>query len=84
MRTTLAIDDDLLAAVRERARHERRTAGSVASDLIRQALTNATPTSAEVAWVMPDDGLGIPALPSRGRIVTSEMVRALLDDDPDY
>ena len=39
MRTTLDIDDGVLDAVKELARRERRTAGAVASDLIRKALT---------------------------------------------
>lgn len=82
MRTTLTIDDDVLAAVRERARRENRTAGEVLSDLARQALTG--PVGNDGGWFIPDDGLGIPALRSRGGIVTSQMVRALLDEDPHY
>lgn len=39
MRTTLSIDDDVLRAVKERARRESRTAGEVISDLAREALT---------------------------------------------
>ena len=39
MRTTLSIDDDVLLAVKERARRENRTAGEVLSELARQALT---------------------------------------------
>ncbi|MGV9800729.1 ribbon-helix-helix domain-containing protein [Mycobacterium sp. NPDC003449] len=39
MRTTLSLDDDVLLAVKERARRENRTAGEVLSDLARQALT---------------------------------------------
>ncbi|HET9901279.1 MAG TPA: ribbon-helix-helix protein, CopG family, partial [Actinomycetes bacterium] len=39
MRTTLNVDDDVLLAVQERARREKRSAGEVLSDLVRQALT---------------------------------------------
>jgi hypothetical protein len=39
MRTTLDIADDVLLAVKERARREKRTAGAVLSDLARRALT---------------------------------------------
>ena len=39
MRTTLDIDDPLLEAVKELARRQGTTAGRVASDLIRRALT---------------------------------------------
>ena len=40
MRTTLDIDDDLLAAVKELARRERSTAGQVVSRLLRHPLTD--------------------------------------------
>src|SRR5579862_8894385 len=39
MRTTLDIDDDILEAAKALARQTRRTAGSVLSDLARDALT---------------------------------------------
>lgn len=39
MRTTLDIDDDLLAAARELARREGSTAGRVVSRLLRRSLT---------------------------------------------
>ena len=38
MRTTLAIDDDVLAAVRGMADAQKKTVGEVISDLARQAL----------------------------------------------
>ena len=43
MRTTLNVDDDVLFAVQERARREKRTAGQVLSDLARQALIGQQP-----------------------------------------
>lgn len=45
MRTTLDIDDDLLAAAKELARRQGRSAGQVVSTLLRQSLTGATPQS---------------------------------------
>ncbi|MBP8803377.1 MAG: hypothetical protein U0T03_12825 [Xanthomonadales bacterium] len=39
MRTTLDIDDDLLAAAKELARRERKSAGQVVSELMRKGLT---------------------------------------------
>lgn len=39
VRTTLNLDDDVLAAVRERARREGRSAGELLSELARQALS---------------------------------------------
>ena len=38
MRTTISIDDDVLFAVKERARRQRKTAGEVLSELAREAL----------------------------------------------
>ena len=75
MRTTIAIDDDLLAAARELADHQRATIGEVVSSLLRKALQ----PSAGVRYRN-----GIPLLPVRegGGIVTMEMVNALRDDAP--
>ena len=39
MRTTLDIDDDVLAAAKERAAGQKTTTGKVISDLARQGLT---------------------------------------------
>lgn len=39
VRTTLSIDDDVLAAARHIAERERQTVGAVVSDLARQSLT---------------------------------------------
>ena len=41
MRTTLAIDDDVLAAAREFATTQRKSAGEVISSLARKALRPA-------------------------------------------
>jgi hypothetical protein len=38
VRTTLVVDDDVLYAVRERARREHRSIGAVLSTLARQSL----------------------------------------------
>jgi hypothetical protein len=37
MRTTLDIDDDILAAAKERAQRERKSIGTVISELARRA-----------------------------------------------
>jgi hypothetical protein len=78
MRTTLDIDDDVLQAAKERARHEGSTAGKVISDLARRALT-----------VVSDDArvrsaksvCGFRPFPKRGSVVTNELVDRLRDDD---
>lgn len=75
MRTTLRIDDDILEAVKERARRESRTAGEVLSDLARQALTApATPGQTTRRG-------GFPTLPSRGGTVTNALVERLRDEE---
>jgi hypothetical protein len=75
VRTTLDIDDDILSAARDRARREGRSVGSVVSELARTTLTsNPYPAGTD------DDPLGFTPLPSRGGIVTNELIDELLDD----
>jgi hypothetical protein len=74
MRTTLAIDDDVLAAAKEMAASERKSVGEVISALARQALR---PTAS--ARTMRN---GVPLLvvrPGAPR-VTSELVRQLQEE----
>ncbi|MEO6713714.1 MAG: ribbon-helix-helix protein, CopG family [Mycobacteriales bacterium] len=78
MRTTLSLDDDVLRAVKERARRERRTAGAVLSDLARQALTYRTAT-AQAAGVEAFHGFD--PFPPRGPLVTNELLDQLRDDE---
>lgn len=59
MRTTLDIDDDVVAAARELARNERRSLGSVISELARRGLTPAR--------VETDDGLPVIRVPAGTR-----------------
>lgn len=74
MRTTLTIDDDVLAAAKAMAEHEGKTIGEVLSRMARKSLT-------EVESVETRNG--IPLLPRRsGSVVTTEMVKALLDEFP--
>ena len=76
MRTTLAIDDDVLAAARGLATQKGKSVGEVISALAREALT-------------PKDGSretrnGVPLLPLRpdAKPVTLEIVNALRDEQP--
>ena len=74
MRTTLAIDDDVLAAAREMADSERKSVGEVISILARRAL-RPTHTAQRVRN-------GIPLLnvrPDTPR-VTSELVKQLSEE----
>ena len=75
MRTTLDIDDDVLQAAKELAQREKKTAGAVLSDLARKGLT--TPEQGRVEPVLEDGWL---VLPSRGGIVTKELVDRLIEE----
>jgi hypothetical protein len=70
MRTTLDIDDDVLAAAKERAAGEKKTAGKVISDLVRQALTRPA-----AGPLIKRNGFYV--MPSRGGVITSALVRRL-------
>jgi hypothetical protein len=77
MRTTLAIDDDVLAAAKGLAAQQRKTVGEVISDLARRSLSPP-----------PSRGRfrnGIPLLPAVDNPVrvTSELVKQLQDDLPE-
>ncbi len=75
MRTTLAIDDDVLIAAKAIAQQQHRSIGKVVSELARRALHRPQP---------PTMRSGIPLLP-RGDdqpIVTLETVNALRDELP--
>jgi hypothetical protein len=81
MRTTLDIDDDVLAAAKELAKSQKSTAGAVISQLARKALTAPTKTSGRVGPAGTILKNGWYVLPSRGGPpVTSELVQRLLDE----
>lgn len=80
MRTTVDIDEDVLLAVKERARRERRSAGAVLSDLARTALTR--PNGARRRG-STDGSHGFTPLPSRGRPVSNDLIDRLREDDPE-
>lgn len=72
MRTTLAIDDDVLAAAKAIAGRSHRSVGEIISELARRSLNR------------PDEGPernGMRLLPVReGAVVTREIVYALRDE----
>lgn len=79
MRTTIDLDEDVLLAVRERARREGRTAGAVLSELARQVLTlGALPTDVDAA----ESFCGFQPLPHRGGVVSNELVDRLREGEP--
>jgi hypothetical protein len=77
MRTTLAIDDDVLAAAKHLAEREQKSIGEVISSLARQGLARGTRGARS-------ERNGIPLLPSRkGAVpVTLELVNQLRDEQP--
>jgi len=80
MRTTLRIDDDVLFAVQERARREKRSAGQVVSYLVRQALTGQGRQPEE----HPGAGHhGFQPLPHRGAAISNALIDRLREDEPE-
>ena len=73
MRTTLEIDDDVIAAARELARDEGTSIGAVVSDLARRGLMPAR--------VERRHGRPIIRSPVGAPPITPEMVRRALDED---
>ena len=73
MRTTLDIDDDVVAAARELAEGERRSLGSVISELARRGVTPGR--------VEADGDLPVIRMPAGTLPITPEMVRRALDED---
>ena len=79
MRTTLDIDDDLLAAAKELARREGRSAGQVVSGLLRRSLSGASDTrhgGARPGAARAVAGF-VPFPAKRGAVATNEQVNAL-------
>jgi hypothetical protein len=76
MRTTLALDDDVILAARAIADRDRKTIGAVVSELARQSLQRHAPGATTRN--------GLPLLPSRGKqgSVTLELVNRLRDEMP--
>ena len=73
MRTTIAIDDDVLTAAKAIARQRNQTIGKVVSELARNSLR---PPAASA------ERNGVPLLPVRkpNVVVTPEIVKALHDE----
>lgn len=73
MRTTLDIDDDVVAAARELAASQRRSLGAVISELARRGLI---PARVETAGDLP-----VILVPAGTPPITPQMVRRALDED---
>lgn len=76
MRTTIDIEDDVLAAAKELARLQNVSAGCIVSKLIREALAGQR-------HVLPGETLiiGFRPFPARGTLVTNQQVDELRDQE---
>ena len=79
MRTTLDLDNDVLASAKEIARRENKTAGQVLSELARRALTQGSGPAA-TARREPAAAHGFRPFASRGAIVTNSSIEKLRDE----
>lgn len=80
MRTTLDIADDVLFAAREIAQREKKSMGQVISELARsafQAPVASTGKTRAHKVAEPLAAYGIKPLPSRGGLVTNELIDRL-------
>ena len=77
MRTTLNIADDILLAVKERARREKRSAGEILSEFAREGLTHRHHTDEVTA---PESFYGFEPLPARGTTVSNELIDKLREE----
>jgi hypothetical protein len=83
MRTTLQLDDDVLAAARVLARQKRTSLGAVISSLVRQALVAPVENASGTASSSDGDHRnGVPLLPWKadGAPVDLELVNRLRDE----
>ena len=81
MRTTLDIADDVLFAAKEIAKREKKPLGVIISDLARRAFLNPAGVAAPSAPQASERLAlyGINPLPSRGGIVSNELIDRLRD-----
>jgi Arc/MetJ family transcription regulator len=80
MRTTIDIDDDLLAAAKELARREKTTAGRMVSRLLRKSLTGGEAPAAPSQKGRQRAAAGFRPFPARkGVVAGNDIVDALRD-----
>ena len=84
MRITLEIADDVLLAVKERARREKKSVGELISELARQSIQQEA-VIVSAASTSPGGvserlvSYGIHALPTRGSMVSSDSIDRIRD-----
>jgi len=78
MRTTIDIDEDVLAAAKEMASRQRVSAGTVISRLLRQAMAGAN-DSGQTAGGDIRSVAGFRPFPSQGVLITNAQIESLRD-----
>jgi Arc/MetJ family transcription regulator len=81
MRTTLDIDDDVLAAAKELSRQQGRSVGAVVSSLMRQALTGSASASDGRPRQPQRQVAGFRPFAARGKAVTNDAIHAIRDEE---
>ena len=76
MRTTIDIEDDVLAAAKELARLQNVSAGYIVSKLVREALAGHQQAQTDEKFAT-----GFRPFPSRGTLITNEQVNELRDQE---
>lgn len=76
MRTTIDIEDDVLAAAKELARAQNVSVGHVVSKLVRETLAGRQQEQSG-----KKHAAGFRPFPARGSLVTNEQVNALRDQE---
>jgi hypothetical protein len=77
MRTTLTLDDDVFAVVRQRSQRERVSLGEATSRYVRDALRAGAQVPSAAITLRSKYSV----LPARDEIITTEHVRRLMDQE---
>ncbi|MBS4095339.1 MAG: hypothetical protein KGZ83_00700 [Sulfuricella sp.] len=80
MRTTIDIEDDILAVAKEMARLQHVSAGQIVSRLMREALTGRQQADQTGNAAMRQVG-GFRPFPARGALVTNDQINDLRDQE---
>jgi hypothetical protein len=78
MKTTLDIDDDVLQAAMELAAREQKTADALISEWARRGIRAPLESTTERLLLN-----GFEVIPANGRVVTSELVRQIIEETHD-
>jgi hypothetical protein len=81
MRTTLDLDPEVLVAAKELAKRQHKTAGQVVSELLRQALSQSNDRTQSSGSNGTQHGFR--PFPSRGGIVTNQLIEELREEQGD-